>query len=151
MPVVGRAVRLLLLITGTAALTWLAADLYHRDIASPESMRLYPSCWFNRLTGLHCSGCGATRAVHALLHFQLRTAVSNNLLLFVLGIPVFSYAYLSQLRYVIIGQPFARFSPRIELYLIRFAAVSIPMFWVVRNFPWWPFTLLAPIEAIAAL
>ena len=28
----------------------------------------FPACIFHQLTNLHCPGCGATRAIHALLH-----------------------------------------------------------------------------------
>ncbi|SCY96571.1 DUF2752 domain-containing protein [Alkaliphilus peptidifermentans] len=40
-------------------------------------------CVFNKLTGLYCSGCGMTRAVHSILHFKLYQAFRFNMLLFI--------------------------------------------------------------------
>jgi len=46
-----------------------------------------PLCLVNSLTGLECPGCGATRAVHALLDGDLPLALQNNALV-ILAIPV---------------------------------------------------------------
>ncbi|MBQ2372977.1 MAG: DUF2752 domain-containing protein [Bacteroidales bacterium] len=35
------------------------------------------------LTGYPCAGCGSQRAIHALLHFDFRTAVEHNALVVV--------------------------------------------------------------------
>jgi hypothetical protein len=40
----------------------------------------FPRCPVHWLTGLHCSGCGTQRALHALLHGEVEQAVSFNLL-----------------------------------------------------------------------
>ena len=45
---------------------------------NPALHRFYPVCQFHRLTGLNCPGCGATRALYALLHGQLSTALRDN-------------------------------------------------------------------------
>ena len=48
-----------------------AAVLYHAD---PAASPLYPPCLIRLYTGWSCPGCGATRALHALLHFRFEEA-----------------------------------------------------------------------------
>lgn len=44
---------------------------------------LFPSCLFHDLTGWYCPGCGITRALHALVHFDVARAFAMNALLVV--------------------------------------------------------------------
>ena len=37
-----------------------------------------PECYFYKMTGYYCPGCGGTRAVYSLLHFRLWTAFKYN-------------------------------------------------------------------------
>jgi hypothetical protein len=53
----------------------------------PTTHHFYPVCQFHRLTGLNCPGCGMTRALYALLHGEVMTALRDNALL-VAAIPV---------------------------------------------------------------
>lgn len=53
---------------------------------NPVTSGFFPPCPFYRLTNLYCPGCGSTRALHNLLHGDLRTAFDMNPLL-VLSIP----------------------------------------------------------------
>lgn len=48
---------------------------------------LFPSCLFHDLTGWYCPGCGMTRALHALVHFDLVRAFAMNAAL-VLSLPL---------------------------------------------------------------
>lgn len=48
---------------------------------------LFPSCIFHDLTGWHCPGCGITRALHALVHFDLWRALAMNAFV-VLSLPL---------------------------------------------------------------
>ncbi|MFC5576773.1 DUF2752 domain-containing protein [Lysobacter niabensis] len=48
---------------------------------------LFPSCVFHDLTGWDCPGCGITRALHALVHFDLWRALAMNAFL-VLSLPL---------------------------------------------------------------
>jgi len=42
---------------------------------------LFPSCLFHDVTGWYCPGCGITRALHALVHFDPVRAFAMNALL----------------------------------------------------------------------
>jgi hypothetical protein len=61
-----------------------AAVLYS---VPPGASHLYPRCLFHEATGLLCPGCGATRALAALLHGHLAEAMHWNALI-VLLLPV---------------------------------------------------------------
>jgi len=52
-----------------------AAVLFAFD---PSTSAFYPRCVFRALTGLDCPGCGATRALHALLHGRVAEAWRYN-------------------------------------------------------------------------
>jgi len=97
---------------------------------SPNSKWL-PKCMFHKLTGLYCPGCGATRALSALLHGDIGASLHNNLLLVPAGLTAT----------LLIVKP--------EISLRRPVAIAIVViiigFTVLRNIPFAPFTLLAPI------
>ena len=67
----------------TAALLFSAALLFY----PPARTSLYPACPIHQLLGINCPGCGATRALAALLHGHLMEAIRLNTL-FVLLLPV---------------------------------------------------------------
>ena len=97
---------------------------------SPHAKWL-PRCMFHQLTGLYCPGCGATRALSAMLHGDMKASLHNNLRLF----PLLA------LIAVLIVKP--------EISLKRPVAVAIVavvlLFTILRNIPAAPFTYLAPI------
>ena len=97
---------------------------------SPHAKWL-PKCMFHKLTGLYCPGCGAPRALSALLHGDLKASLHNNALLIPLGIMLFV---------LIAKQEISLKRP------VAFAIVAIVLcFTVLRNIPVAPFTYLAPI------
>src|SRR6266849_5239206 len=65
------------------SIVWLvgALTLY---LFPPEENTFYPQCPIFRLTHLYCPGCGATRALAALLHGRLTEALHYNALLVLL-------------------------------------------------------------------
>lgn len=98
-----------------------------------------PPCPSRWLTGLYCPGCGATRALHALLHGDIEKAFSMNVV-FVLALPVVILLILQQAGMLPAGlqkttRIFSDARPWAWL-LIGFA--------ILRNLPWYPFSLLAP-------
>lgn len=62
----------------TLVIAMAAAVLYCFD---PAQVGFYPRCQFHALTGLQCPGCGGLRAVHALLHGHVASALRLNALL----------------------------------------------------------------------
>lgn len=102
----------------------------------------WPKCLFHQYTGLHCAGCGMTRASHALLQGDPITAFRYNPLvmgLFALGL----LAAIWELVARVSGKdlPF-RIRPRLAMVWVLIGLFLA--FWVLRNIPAWPFTLLAP-------
>ena len=71
-------------ILAVGALAWLWA-------VDPARSVIAPRCLFHDLTGLHCPGCGSTRAAHALLHGRVGEALAFNLV-FTLGLPLAALA-----------------------------------------------------------
>lgn len=115
-----------------------AALLY---LYSPEATRWYPRCPFHSITGLNCPGCGSLRALHAMLHGRVVEAFCCNPLLVVclpmagtfLVVRVFGALALN--RSIEVRFPTA----------VNFAvAVGVVLFFVARNVPAYPFTLLSP-------
>ncbi len=65
---------------------------------NPTEYSFYPKCTLNQATGLHCPGCGATRAVGALAAGRLVDAIRYNPLL-VLGGPVIAAFIFLKIKY----------------------------------------------------
>ena len=55
-------------------------------IFDPVKFGWMPQCFFHKVTGLQCMGCGSQRVVHALLHGDLPGAFQANALL-VISLP----------------------------------------------------------------
>src|ERR1700743_2055126 len=53
----------------------------------PSRHAVYPQCLLYQTTGIYCAGCGATRAIHALLHGRVVEALHDNAL-FVAALPL---------------------------------------------------------------
>ena len=101
-----------------------------------------PGCMFHRITGLHCPGCGMTRASHALLHGEVATALRFNPLGMIL-LPMALVGVGFELVAWVRGKPLV-FTPRIGgrwAWVVLFLIIG---FWILRNIPVWPCTLLAP-------
>lgn len=108
-----------------------------------EAGGFYPKCVFREVSGLHCAGCGGTRAAYALTKFELGTAFRKNLLLMIL-LPFLAIGVAFELVAWVIGEGYR--GPRVRLpgqwgWSLPIVIVG---FWILRNVPVWPFELLAP-------
>jgi hypothetical protein len=97
----------------------------------PGTHGFYPACAFHNLTGLNCPGCGATRALYALLHGNFSAAMRDNAL-FVLALAALA-VWVG--RFGILKwqhQPASLNVPPTVLWAFLFLAV---IFGVARNLP----------------
>ena len=101
-----------------------------------------PDCLFHRMTGFDCPGCGMTRAAHAALHGRFGEAFRFNPLGMVLFPAVLVGLALELVAWVCGSALPLRF--RIGARWGWGVFGLLMAFWVFRNIPAWPFTLLAP-------
>ena len=120
---------LLLMLSATAC-----AVLLLVPPGSPHAKWL-PKCMLYQITGLYCPGCGATRALSAMLHGDVKASLHNNALLFPLLALI---AFLTVKPQTTLKRPVA----------IVIVSVIL-LFTVLRNIPVAPFTYLAPIPVQA--
>ena len=123
----------------TAALAAVAGFWLLRTFDPNAAGNPFPACMFRAFTGSHCTGCGMTRALHALAHGDVLRAFSMNPL-------AVSLLAISPL----LGAWKLGWQPRWMRPLsatvseTKFWLVLLPVNWIARNLPWFPFTLLAP-------
>jgi len=115
-----------------------AASLY---VSDPADLSGWAVCPFYVATGFHCAGCGTMRGLHVLLHGDVVGAVGFNPLTMLL-LPVFAYPFLSNVRLLVQGRPLPKVAlPGASIWVLL---VVVLAFWVLRNIPVYPLTLLAP-------
>src|SRR5262245_11157188 len=119
----------------TAGLAALALLIYWTD---PEGVDWLPKCPLHQLTGLHCPGCGSTRAAHALLHGDVPRALAMNALVTCATAPAAIYCVWKRRR---LGPGW---SSRISRRAILVCLCVLLGFALLRNLPAHPFSLLAP-------
>ncbi len=110
----------------------------------PATTWWYPPCVFHELTGLHCPGCGATRAAFAMLHGHVTEALHQNALL-VIAAPFLAVIISRVVWRWVNGLPPANADP--SRWIARLSLMVAPvviLFSILRNLPWQPFTYLAP-------
>jgi len=129
-------------LVATLVLLWIAAalvTLYFHDPAAAAGF--FPPCPFHYLTGLHCPGCGTLRATHQLLHGHPLAALDLNPLM-VLSLPFIAYALVSYIGKTFANRPLPRvFWPPWAIWTLLGLIVA---YWVLRNIPVYPLSLLAP-------
>ena len=127
-----KGISLLALIVGGG---WVLATAY------PTYRRFFPKCTLFEITGIYCPGCGSTRALRHLLCGNIAKAFSYNPL-FVSCLPFFLWwGY----RYYLKQSESVPFPAWMRSYAFNLTvAIVLVVYFVARNLPWWPFSLLAP-------
>lgn len=108
---------------------------------NPSEVDFLPKCPFYFFTGLYCPGCGSQRATHQLLNFNFIGVFQQNLM-FVVGLFIISYHLIITGINNFFNKNIYNFiyHPKTP-YLLLFFIIG---FWVLRNIPRYPFSLLAP-------
>lgn len=132
-----RTVSVLLL--AAAAVAAVAATVLFRYVDPNAPGSPLPGCLFYQATHLYCIGCGLTRALFALSHGDVLRALHMN----PLGV-IMLVAGPLMLLHIAGWRPVALGSLMSVLLSPRFWLILLPVYWIARNLPWWPFTLLAP-------
>lgn len=100
-------------------------------------------CSFHDITGWLCPGCGGQRAFYHLLHGNVLTALHHNLLILaILPVLIYTYVVLGQI-YLVGNKKFERYLNLKAWYAYAFL-LALVLFFILRNIPVYPFTILAP-------
>ena len=115
-----------------------AAGLWYIAVIEP-GRSILPGCVLYEFTGLYCTGCGMTRALHFLLHGQFYQAFRMNPL--AMAASPFLIVFIGNMLYrTFKGNPL----PNMPSWVPWVALVVIVAYTVARNLPWAPFSWLAP-------
>ncbi len=133
--------RLVVLIAVPAAALGIAILVYFHN-PSLES-RYYLPCFFHKLTGLYCPGCGNTRALYAALHFDFVGMLRYNAFFPVLA-ALLLWLLAGEYLKILFGRRILWFPKRIPLAAIAVFILAVIAFTILRNLPFVPFSYLAP-------
>jgi len=112
----------------------------------PSHHAVYPQCVLYNATGIYCAGCGATRALYALLHGRVIDALHDNAL-FVAALPVILYVIGTYAASAWRENAWPQITvdmPKLTRRSI-FAILLMIGFMIVRNLPGQPFDWFKPL------
>jgi hypothetical protein len=112
----------------------------------PSRHAVYPQCLLYNMTGIYCAGCGATRALYALLHGRVLEALHDNAL-FIAALPLLLYVIgtYAAAAWRINAWPAINVDASRLTWRALFAGVLMIGFMIVRNLPGAPFDWLRPL------
>ena len=116
--------------------------LYFLTYDLTSSLIQTPPCLFRTLTGLYCPGCGSRSALIQLARGKLYAAWRLNPLM-ILFLPAAVLFLFSQVKILFTGRSLPRFLLHPSLVWTIFGLILA--FWIFRNIPLYPFTLLQPV------
>ncbi|MBQ1854377.1 MAG: DUF2752 domain-containing protein [Prevotella sp.] len=120
---------LLTLLGAVAVLT--VVYIYYK--VNPQEVHIFPRCVFLSLTGYRCAGCGLQRAIHSLLHLDIRAALAYNFY-FTLLLPWAAAILATSLFRRRHPLPYELLTHR---YVLTAVGVVAVVWWVVRNIYGW--------------
>jgi hypothetical protein len=119
------------IVIGAAISLLLVAVAFMFYLFDPEEMAVFPRCPFLLATGYECPGCGFQRAIHDMLHLDLKSAFSQNALILFLS-PYLLFGF-----YLAFFNGKHRFPKWEKLLFGKWVAIfvvsGIMIYWVVRN------------------
>jgi hypothetical protein len=118
-----------------------AGGLSFLYLFDPGTSDLYPPCPLLMLTDCYCPGCGSLRALHQLTRGHLIAALGLNPLMMLL-LPFVAYFLVSRAILAVTGRPLRTIFFR-PLFIWMLLGLTLA-YWLLRNIPTYPFSLLAP-------
>jgi len=114
----------------------------------PNHHAVYPQCLLYNATGIYCAGCGATRAMYALLHGRIIEALHDNAL-FIALLPLILYVAGSYALKAWRDNAWPQTTVDSRTLMWRGLSIFALMiaFMVLRNLPGAPFEWLRPLAA----
>lgn len=87
-------------------------------------------CFFHKITGLYCPGCGVTRMFNDIISFDFQSAFHDNPVIFC-GLPFIIYFLVKYLYYYLLDK---HFTPnKIENIILYCYIVILIIYGIVRN------------------
>ncbi|MFL6466817.1 MAG: DUF2752 domain-containing protein [Pyrinomonadaceae bacterium] len=107
----------------------------------PSQAGFFPVCPLYRITGFACPGCGLTRGFHALFHGDILTALDYNALIPLVSL-LLGYIFASLFSVVLRGKGLILANWNLIFLWVTLGVLIT--FGVLRNLPFYPFTILFP-------
>ena len=107
----------------------------------PTQASFFPACPLYTLTGYACPGCGMTRGFHALFHGDVLTALDFNAMI-PIAVLFFGFIFFSLVSVAVSGR--GLLLGNINLALLWVTLGLLIVFGVLRNLPYYPFSILFP-------
>ena len=115
---------------------------YFYNFDPSDKSEPFISCPSKTLLGLNCPGCGSQRLIHNLFHLNFGEAFRYNPLLFILS-PFVLYILGTMVSNLFFGTKI-RVKILYQNWFVYLLFGTIILYGILRNLPWYPFTLLAP-------
>ena len=108
---------------------------------NPSQHSFFPKCPFYSITGFYCPGCGSQRAIHQIINGNIINGIRHNYLILLLAL-VLSY---QGIIYILSKLNNSTYKNILHKPVVtKLILVIVLLFWLFRNFKWYPFTEFAP-------